>query len=136
MLSGERAVPKHCFEVTAFDEPHRDRDRGLDLEHLVDRNDVGMIETRCKLRLGPQARAKSFICGELGGKELERDGAFEPQVLREVDDPHPAAAEHALDSIAEEFASDSEFACAGHRGLLSDDKGPRLGELLHLVTYG
>src|SRR6266850_3351734 len=115
MLSGERAVPKCGLEVLSLYEAHRDHDVLISFEHRIDRNDVRMIETRRELRLGPQTHAKSLVRSELGREHLERDGPFEPQVLREIDDPHPAAPEHALDSIAEEFASDSEFACAGHR---------------------
>src|SRR6266571_8928830 len=97
MFSRERAIPKRGFEVLAFYEAHRDADPEIGLEHLIDRNNVRMIEARGELRLSPQAHAKTFVCRKVGGKKLERDRALEPQVLREVDDAHPAPPQDPLD---------------------------------------
>ncbi len=53
LFSRQRTISKCGFEVLAFHEAHRDADSEVRLEHLIDRDNVRMIETRCELRLGP-----------------------------------------------------------------------------------
>jgi hypothetical protein len=37
---------------------------------------------------------------QLGTQDLQRDGAFVPDIAREIDGSHPAAAELALDHVS------------------------------------
>jgi hypothetical protein len=52
---------------------------------------------------------ETLVIGQLRRKELERDSALQAQVLRQIDDPHPATAEHLFDPITEEFAFEPKF---------------------------
>ena len=54
-------------------------------------------------RLAQEALPERLVLGEVRRKELQRDHAVEDELVREVDDAHPAAAEHPLDAVAEQL---------------------------------
>jgi hypothetical protein len=62
---------------------------------LVDVDHVGMRDLRERLALADQPRR-----GELVAEQLDRDAASERRIPTEIHDPHPTAADHALDVIA------------------------------------
>ena len=52
--------------------------------------------------LAAEALAERVVLAEVGGEELERDGAVEGELRRLVDDAHAALTENALDAVARE----------------------------------
>ena len=60
--------------------------------------------------------------GELGAQDLERDGAIVPEVVREVDHGHAAAAELALDAVAVGQGGREEGGCVGQEGWRAEDR--------------
>jgi catechol 2,3-dioxygenase-like lactoylglutathione lyase family enzyme len=68
-----------------------------------------MLERGRDLGLEQEALSKAPVLGKLRGEQLERDVPLQPQVVRSVDDAHPAAAEQLLDPVAEDFAADARI---------------------------
>ena len=60
-------------EVGALDVGHRQVEPSFLLPEAQDRDDVGVIEARCKLGLPHEPLAKALVLGELRSKELQRD---------------------------------------------------------------
>ena len=71
-------------EVGALDVGHRQVEPSFLLPEAQDRDDVGVIEARCKLRLPHEPLAKALVLGELRSKELQRDALPSPGVHRQV----------------------------------------------------
>ncbi len=67
------------------------------LADVVDGEDVRVIQRRCELCFAPEARTP--VCVELSGHELDRDGALQARVGRAIDDAHAAGAEPALHTV-------------------------------------
>ena len=61
-------------------------------EHVVNRGNVGMIETRYGARFVEHAIARSDRTSVVATKGLERDEAAETRILGEKNRPHSAAA--------------------------------------------
>ena len=68
------------------------------LAGVVDREDVGVIERGCELRLALEAPPSCRV-GQVGGDELDRDGAIQLRVGRAVDRAHPAFAKLMIEAI-------------------------------------
>jgi hypothetical protein len=100
-LAGRKstACEKSLRECLAVDEAHDEVDEPGTLVHRIDGNDVRMAQPRRRLGLAQEPRPDVGAVRELGWQQLDRDVALEPQVARAVDDPHPAAAELALDVV-------------------------------------
>jgi hypothetical protein len=79
---------------------HRDVVRALRLAAVVDRDDVGVRETRRVLRLAAEALDELVVAGVAVVEDLDRDTPAEHFVLGEVDVRHAARAELAQDAIA------------------------------------
>ena len=62
----------------------------LVLTDLVDRDDVGMVEGRRRLRLALEAADALLVPHQLGRQNLERDAPLERLILRQVDLAHAA----------------------------------------------
>jgi hypothetical protein len=89
-------------EVAAGDELHREEVLPLVFADLVDRDDVGMIEVGCDLRLGPEA-LHLHRRRELSRQDhLHRDDSIETDLARPVDDAHPAARDLLLQFVIAE----------------------------------
>src|SRR5882672_2615354 len=69
------------------------------LLHTIDARDVGMIERGEGLRLALEAGEPVRVRGDVVGQRLDRDPAVEPGVASEVDDPHAAPRDLALDAV-------------------------------------
>ena len=54
-----------------------------------------------------EALAERHVVGELRREQLQRDVSIEREVVRPVDDAHPAAAHQRLDAIAGELLADT-----------------------------
>ena len=66
-----------------------------------------MLQRGRNPRLGQKALAERHIVRELRREQLQCDVAIERQVVRPVDDAHPAAAHQRLDAIAGELLADT-----------------------------
>ena len=64
-----------------------------------------MVERGGKPRLEQEPFAEAGVGGQLRGEQLQRDPAPEAQLLGEVDDPHPAAAQQRIDAVAGKLGS-------------------------------
>ena len=102
----ERVLERELFlarepvaEAFAFDEGHGEPELAGRLARVEHREDVRMLEPGGELDLAQEPLGAQRR-GELGVQHLERDGAVVPQVVREVDRGHAAAAELALELVA------------------------------------
>ncbi len=94
-------------EVDALDIAHRDVEDALRLACLVDRDDVRVLHLGGDPPLLLESLAEARVVGELGGQDLQRHLAPVLELLGEVDDAHPAAADQALDAEARELGPDA-----------------------------
>ena len=76
-----------------------EEDKVANLVDRVDRHDVGVRELGRRARLTDKALPECRLGRELGGQELQRHGPVERDLVREVDDPHPAAADLPLEGV-------------------------------------
>ncbi len=80
-------------QVLAVDEFHDDEGAGRVLSEVVDRDDVGMVQRRGRVRLLSEPGAEVRVPTVLGTEELHRDVAIELGVVSPVDRRHAALAE-------------------------------------------
>ena len=94
----ERAFARdELAQVLAVHVAHRQIQGALVLAGLVDRDDVRVVERGGDPRLALEASAETWVLGQLGRDELERDVAVELLLVGEVDDAHAATADQPLD---------------------------------------
>ena len=79
------------------------------LAGVMDREDVGVIERGCELRLALEAPPIGRV-GQVRGDELDRDGAIQLRVRRAVDRAHPAFAKLMIEAIWAEHCARRERA--------------------------
>jgi hypothetical protein len=106
-----RRLPQVLPERLPVDELGGDEVRRLDVPDLVDGDDVGVVERRGGARLALEAAQVLAARRQLVEQELERDGAAQRHVLRQVDHAHPAAADEGAYFVATELGP----CCKGHR---------------------
>src|ERR1019366_3922414 len=88
-------------ERLTLDVRHHEKHELADLVDMMDRHDVRMAELCPHLRLAQELLAQFRPRrGEHARQHLDRHRQREPQFAREVDDPHPAAPELALERVA------------------------------------
>ena len=92
-VSGDALLQK-----TAGDELHHDVRSTIQLEHLVDGADVGVVEPRGRACLVQQLADRRVI-GARGSDELDRDVAIELDVVGLVDFAHPSRSERSRDLV-------------------------------------
>ena len=66
-----------------------------------------MLQRGRNPRLGQKALAERHVVRELRREQLQCDISVEREVVRPVDDTHPAAADQRLDAIAGELLADT-----------------------------
>ena len=93
-------------EVDAVDEPHRDVEQPVGLARLVDGDDPGVFDRRGKTGLAQKPLAIRRVVGKRAQQQLQGDLAPEPEVLRAVHDPHPAAPEQRIDPVRADQRTD------------------------------
>ena len=86
-------------EVDPVDEPHRDVQEPTGVARLVDGDDPGVFDRRGKTGLAQEPLAIRRVLRNRAQQQLQRDLAPEPEVLRAVHDPHPAAPEQRIDPV-------------------------------------
>ena len=76
-------------------------ERPVVLADVVDRDDVRVRrEARGGARLALEAAAGALVLAEMGGQDLDRDGAAEQLVVGRPDGRHPAGGDVADDAVA------------------------------------
>ena len=95
-----RLSPSHAL--------HRDESRPLVFVDLVDRADVGVIETGQRLGFALQAPGGVGVTGQLLGQELQGHRPREPQVLAVVDHSHPPDSELARNPVVRNGGADHD----------------------------
>src|SRR5580692_9617483 len=92
--------------MAAFQIFHRDICKSTLFPHIIDGDDVRMIETSRSFRFSKETGSRF---GEFGfaeftceGDGLDRDGAINGGIAAEIDDPHGASADFALELISPE----------------------------------
>ncbi len=89
----------------SIEEFHRDVGNGVALSHVVDRDDVGMVEPPCGPRFAIEAllECDGFRIREIKRNGLDRDDAIDQRVPGPVHDAHRPVAEFPDDLVASEF---------------------------------
>ena len=90
-------------EVASLDEPHRDVQPPLVLAGVEDRDDVGMVDRRRMSRLADEAIAKAAAPASVEHDLECHDPARRATFRRAVDDAHPAAPHHVIETIRPEL---------------------------------
>jgi hypothetical protein len=103
-------------QVGALHVTHRHPQLPIRLSGPVDGDDVGVIERGRQLRLTQEALAEARVGSQLRRHQFERHAPLQPQVLREVDDPHPAPAQHRLQPVAGQIRAEAGIRLDAHRG--------------------
>ncbi len=83
-------------------ELHDEVEDPVALACLVNRDDVGMLDSRCGPRLGAEALPVGIVLGDVWTDQLQRDDTVELDVASAEDDAHAAAGEFPLDQVAGE----------------------------------
>ena len=98
-------APEDPVQVRARHVAHDEVEVAVLLAGRVDRDDVRMVDRRGEAGLALEALPQLGVRRAVGGDELERDRAAEPQLGRTVDHAHAAGAEDLLDAAARELGS-------------------------------
>ena len=77
------ALVQDRLQRLALEQLHRDEELSVLLIGVEDRHDVGMIETRSRLRLAQEElQGPRMMAAQALGQALERHDALEPRVAR------------------------------------------------------
>ena len=93
LVNFHRAPADPVFQGHPFEKLHRDEGMAILFANIVDRADVGMIESRGGLGLTSKSRQRLCISGHFVRQELERDETVQSRVFGFVDHAHAAAAQ-------------------------------------------
>ncbi len=94
---GERdVVADQRGQGVAIDVLHGDVELPLVIAHVVDGDDVGVLEPPGRLRLPHQSATKIL---PVDSEQLQRHVPVDDRVARQVEHPHAALAEEALDVV-------------------------------------
>src|SRR6266404_1587722 len=94
------------LERVSFQQFHRNEGLPLVLFDLVNRADVGMIQSRCCLRLTFKALERELIIGHPFRQKLERHMTAQFEIFRLEDHPHTAAPDDLEYAIVGDFLPD------------------------------
>ena len=109
VLRRERPVGRdQAPEVAAGHIAHRHVEQTVPLPGSEDGDHSRVLDRGGRQRLGAKASPEALLPGQLGPDHLERDEPVEPQLPGQVDDPHAAMPERALDAKAAELGAGSE----------------------------
>jgi hypothetical protein len=100
LAPGKRTRTHELGERLAVDELHRHEDAAAEGGDVVHRDDVGVLETRHRLRLAQQPGAA--VASAVVAQQLDRHLAVELGVVGGVDHAHAALAEAVEDQVAPE----------------------------------
>src|ERR1700682_4180613 len=92
----------------AVEELHGDERLAALLADVVNRADVGMVESRCGLRFTLKTGKSLGVFGYFIGQELQGHEAMQPGVLSLVDDTHVTTAQLLDDAVMRDGLADHE----------------------------
>ncbi len=98
--------PEHRAQVRTRDVVHRDVEQVLARPHVIDGDDVWVVQRRRDPGLFQEAGPEDIVSRQVRGQHLERDRAAQPRMLGLVDDAHPAPAQDGPQPIARPLAAD------------------------------
>ena len=88
------------------------------LPDVVDRDDVGVVQSTCDLRLGDEALDRLGILRQCLGQELDRHPTVEDGVFTLVDHAHAAFSDDGIDLILPKLLTDPRIHLFGPRGFV------------------
>ena len=103
-----RSALQPLLQRATLDVLHRDEDLIFEHANVVNRNDVRMRQAGHRLCFSEQARfgiAAARAKRAPGVQELDGELPVQLGVIRRIDDPHPAFADHVQDKVATEDRS-------------------------------
>ena len=95
----QRALVEHRPEAAALEQLEH-HERHVVFAPVVDRDDVGVVQRRRELRLGPEPAQERGVVGERGVQHLDRDPAAQPLVVGDVDATARAGADRTVQQVA------------------------------------
>ena len=114
-LLGQAALScEERAEIRAVDVAHGDVEHSVGVAGLVDGNDVRVLELRGTAPLLLESLPEALVGRELGSEDLEGDLPVVPDLVREVDDAHPAPAELPLDAEPRKLRADAWIVGLAH----------------------
>ena len=93
------------FQVRPFDVSHGHVEESFGLSRVVDRDDVGVLESGDDARLTDEALSEGRVLRERRVQDLQRHLAAQTEMVGDVDDRHPTAADDGLDPIARKLGA-------------------------------
>src|SRR4029079_14899021 len=105
-LDGQGAAAEHRREALPLDVLHDDVRVAVDVEHVVDRGDVGMGQPAGGAGFAVQPFARVWSAQERLRRPLERDPTSKPRVLSEIDLSHASATESFDDGVGSYLLTD------------------------------
>ena len=103
-----RAGFNPLIEPLAFEEGHRDEGLPFKLIDFVDRADIGMVQSRRRLRLTLKTLENVFVRDKVSRQKLQSHRALELGVVRLIDDTHPALTEFVGDLVVRDGSTDHD----------------------------
>ena len=89
----------HRSQRFPFEQLHHDERTPVVFADLVDGADARVVQRGRDAGFAPHAIDGVRMIGEVGGQQLQRDGAMEPDVLGPIHDAHATAAELLGDAV-------------------------------------
>ena len=105
------------FQGGPFQILHGDEGLPLLLAYVIDRADVGMVQSGSRLGLTLEAAEGLRVFGHFIGQKLQRHETPQPGVLRLVDDTHAAAPEFLNNAVMRDDLVDHLRGCLGFGSL-------------------
>ena len=108
---GERGLREYGFSLTplnkrlqpAVKQFHHDKIAPTIFPHIVNMNNVGVLQPRSGFRFMEKATGGPTIFGKGFKKDLYRDIAIQFRIPRKVDVRHPSLTKHSSDAISGNF---------------------------------
>src|SRR3954452_15177579 len=97
------------MKVGAVDVAHGQIELAVELAGRVEQDHDRVIDRRRQMRLTLEALAEARVGGAVIGDQLDRHRAVQTLVGRQIDDPHAATADQALDAPIAEIAARGEL---------------------------
>ena len=89
----------HVLDGLAFDQFHRDEDGSVMLVHVVNLGDGRMADTRCRAGLEEKTLSPLLISGQICGKDFQRHGPLQLEIVCPINHAHSSLPQHAFDAV-------------------------------------
>ena len=106
LVNFHRPPADPVFQGHPFEKLHRDEGMAILFANIVDRADVGMIESGGGLGLTSKSRQRLCISGHFVRQKLERDETVQSRVLGFIDHAHAAAAQFFQNAVMRDGLAD------------------------------